>query len=652
LRSSPHCAGDAQAFAAYIIGQQRLGAAAPGWAHQVLVPQCFNLGTWLRMKGPLPFIALFVTPQFLAAIVAGGAPAANILRFELGAALPYPLGGLLNLSCGNAPSPAQTPRAVLGLIDDGIAFAHDRFLDASGRTRIEYLWDQGAPPGGSPWGLGMEIEKHGQPGGIDALRSACRYGGLVDEDELYVRSGFDDRLNRTHNPLAARATHGTHVLDLASHCGNPPPADSEPIIAVQLPGASVADTSGATLGPQVLLAFLYIVWRADCIAERCNSTQPLPLVVNISLGIAAGPHDGSSLFERCLDALIHLCNSASVPTHVVLPSGNHRLAQGHAELDVDAGTLVSLHWRVLPDDLTESHAEVWLPAVSGSSLLRLRLHAPDGSVTSTWLDGSVPGWQWPAAPAAPIALVSRVVDPGNSQVCFRLHLAPTADPDGLLALAPAGVWKVEIDNPGTAPVKCIHAWIQRDDTAFGHRPRGRQSRFDDAQYERFDAYGRPLDTDPVGTTSYVRRSGSYSAYAGGTNPVVVGSYRASDGRSVGYAGIGPTMAPKRGLPNPQGPDVLLPSEDSPSHRGLLAAGTRSGSSVAMGGTSVAAPLAANWLLVNGTASVNGRALISGQAAASPFGAAVRPVQPMGGGGQLPWPNPPRWPDPRITRKPR
>lgn len=652
LQSSPQCAGDALSFANYILTQQRLGAAAPAWAHQVQVPQCFNQAAWMRMKGPLPFIALFVTPQFLAVIVAGGAPAANILRFELGAALPYPLGGLLNLSCGNAPSPAQAPRAVLGLIDDGIAFAHDRFLDASGGTRIEYLWDQGAPPGGSPWGLGVEIEKHRQPGGIDALMKSCQHGGLVDEDEVYVRSGFVDRLGRTHNPLAARATHGTHVLDLASHCGSPPPADREPIIAVQLPGASVADTSGATLGPQVLLAFLYIVWRADCLAQRANSTQPLPLIVNISLGIAAGPHDGSSLFERCLDALIQLCNTASLPTHVVLPSGNHRLAQGHAEVDLAPGSSARLRWRLLPDDQTESHAEVWLPPVSGNSPLRLRLHAPDSSVTSAWVDSNLPGWQWPATPAAPIALISRVVDPGNGQVCFRLHLAPTADPDGLLPLAPAGVWDVELDNPGAVPVKGIHASIQRDDTAFGHRARGRQSRFDDAQYERFDARGRPLDTDPVGTTSYVRRSGSYSAYAGGTEPVVIGSYRASDSRSVGYSGIGPTMAAKRGQPNPHGPDALLPSEDSPSQRGLLAAGTRSGSCVAMGGTSVAAPLAANWLLLNGKPSPSGRAQVSIQAAASPVGAAVRPVQTVGGAGQLQWPDVPPWPGPLITRKPR
>src|SRR3982751_1460210 len=46
---------------------------------------------------------------------------------------------------------------------------------------------------------------------------------------------------------------------------------------------------------------------------------------------------------------------------------------------------------------------------------------------------------------------------------------------------------------------------------------------------------------------------------------------------------------------PRSPDALIVSEDSRVHWGVLAAGSRSGSVVAMGGTSVAAPRAARWI---------------------------------------------------------
>ena len=44
-----------------------------------------------------------------------------------------------------------------------------------------------------------------------------------------------------------------------------------------------------------------------------------------------------------------------------------------------------------------------------------------------------------------------------------------------------------------------------------------------------------------------------------------------------------------------GPDAMAVSDDSHAHRGILAAGTRSGSTVPMNGTSVAAPQITRWI---------------------------------------------------------
>jgi hypothetical protein len=638
LRDSGLCRGLAFDFAIWVIRHQSLGDQAPAWTREVRVPRCFST-RWERLKGSLPYITLFVQRRFLQRLVRGEQPAECILRFELG---PPPIGPVRDMAELSLPDDEpvphdQAPDAVLGVIDDGIAFAHDRFLAEDRRTRIEYLWDMGAPVSQGPWGLGQEIDKRTPQTGIDALMQGCRHGGLVDEDQVYRRSGFSGPSRRGFDPLARRMAHGTHVLDLACHAGASPPAGKRPIVAVQLPGAAVADTSGATLGATLLLAFFYVLWRAECVAWRARS-QPLPLVVNISMGIHAGPHDGSSLFEGMLDALIVLANATgAAPTRVVLPSGNQRQARGHACLDVPGHSQRQLLWRLLPDDQSPSELQIWLPPGTDTQALRVRIAAPDGT-PSPPLDATHPLWTHPSSVSCTRFARYAQPDPSTGRSCITVILAPTADLEGRAPVVPAGLWRISLDNTGAAPVVGVHAWIQRDDTAPGHRLRGRQSYFEDAAYMRHDIPGRPVEFDGGGS-HLVSRAGAYNAYASGQHPVVVGGYRRNDRRIAPYAGIGPTLPPGRGAPNPLGPDVLLPCDDSASRPGLLAAGTRSGSCVAMGGTSVAAPLAANWLLQRcATQKPSDRTAIFYAASTKEGNTPDRPALPFGGGGRLDWPD--------------
>ena len=134
---------------------------------------------------------------------------------------------------------------VVGVIDDGIAFAHERFRNPGNTSRVEYVWLQDGDYGGPPdLPYGREIAKAGGHGvkGIDSLLADCTHAGSVDEDELYRCAGAlgfgpDDR-----GALARRAAHGTHVMDLA--CGyDPGKAPERPIVAVQLPVATTARLS-------------------------------------------------------------------------------------------------------------------------------------------------------------------------------------------------------------------------------------------------------------------------------------------------------------------------------------------------------------------------------------------------------------------------
>jgi Subtilase family len=634
LRDAPRLKGTAQQFARFVIEQQALQGRDAAWVMQVRVPP-FYATPPRRLSRATRFVSLLATRKFLADVYRGAEPGESIERFELGRAI-RPSRAVRAI----APEPpidfsGFAPAVVSAVIDDGIAFAHERFCSGDGTTRIEYFWDQTTPS--DVWedlGYGSEFTKRHPVNGIDRRMADSRYGSLVDEDEVYRRSGQADHAQPGHLPLAARAAHGTHVMDLACNTSVRRAPGRRPIVAVQLPGATVADPSGATLAPQIYNGLYYIIDRADAIAQGAGC-WPLPVVVNVSYGTIAGPHDGSSMLEQALDLLIDACEPKIC---VVLPAGNNHLSRCHACFSLEPGQSQQLAWRVLPDDWTESHVEFWLP--SGADQLAIDITAPDGSSTGAFAAGA----------GQKLEIGGKLVGeacyygPGatGENALVRLSIVPTGNPASAGALAPAGLWRITIANPSSAaPVDAIHAWIQRDDTPPGYPRRGRQSYFDDPAYRRYDDGGRAIEDDADARTSasYVKRDGTLNAIATGSQTCVIGGYRLSDGNPAPYSGCGPVLAPGRGAPCPDGPDAMLPSDDSASQRGLLAAGTRSGCCVAMQGTSVAAPQAAFWL-----ADRMANKLPSNRSALFDFAAWVdgaspsRPLTKRGGGGRFALPS--------------
>jgi len=651
LRDTPQLRGTAQAFAEHVFDLQTRDEHEQGWAAELRIPR-FHRSPSARLRRPISFLAVLAHKAFLERIHAGGPPVDSIRRFEIGRATPPSCfeqieraPGKLSMSLMSVPPP---PTAVVtGVIDDGIAFAHDRFFSHDGTTRIEFFWDQTRPSAiWGWWGYGSEIGKRDAGVGIDARLLASRHGALVDEDEVYRLGGQVDHARPGHKPLAARASHGAHVMDLACNGPGPdvpplrPAAHKRPIVAVQLPVATVADTSGATLEPQIFNGLCYIIDRADAIADLYGSA-PLPIVVNVSYGTIAGPHDGSGLLEAAMDALLQSCNppSSQPSMRVVLPAGNSHLSRCHARLSVPPKQSRQLAWRVVPDDWTESHVEIWLPAGTDLATLAISISAPD-AVTST--GPLVPGLSWELRSGANMVVGNACchlpAKPGG-RTLVRLDLAPTGRPDGGLPLAPAGLWRIKIDNSkGKRAVNGMHAWIQRDDTAPGYRRRGRQSHFDDPADRRYDDGGRAIEVDS--NASYVKRQGTLNAIATGRQPVVIGGFNRAERTAAPYSASGPLLPPQRGAPNSTGPDAMLPSDDAASHRGVLAAGTRSNTCVAAYGTSVAAPQAAFGLAEWMAAGLPDRR-------AAMFNAAVQqellnpdpkrptPAPSRGGGGRIP-----------------
>jgi hypothetical protein len=479
----------------------------------------------------------------------------------------------------------SAPTSIVAVIDDGLAFANERFR-VNGKTRFKYFWNQDDttsvnPPPGFGWGRELS-EKN-----INDLLHDHTHSDLVDEDALYREAG--------QQLVARRIKHGTHVMDIA---GGPDPKDAtyQPpyLIGVQLPRWVTAESSGMVLTPAVYEAINYIVNRADQIAAGTS----FQIVVNISYGTIAGPHDGTGVFEAAIDQLIA---GRSTPLRVVLPAGNHFLARCHAGFDLPAATAAEkpvqkLHWRIQPDDKANSFVEIWLPKLAPDGTrpsVSVQLTNPMGKATG-WV---MPGHQYPPLPPPyppppppyPQFLVQSF-DPAGERPSIVLAVAATAAPTSSDYTAPSGTWIIEIRNE--AAEVAIDAWVQRGDTPFGFPLWGRQSRFDDENYKRFDLAGYPWQEDNDG--SYIHRFGSLNALATGQYSIVVGGFRRNESTPSEYSGAGPVATPGR-----TGPDASAVADDSKVLSGVLAAGTRSRSTVDMLGTSIAAPqvtrLVAEWM---------------------------------------------------------
>ena len=476
----------------------------------------------------------------------------------------------------------------MGVIDDGLAFAHERFRtsDDPPSTRIEYFWNQDDRHHVTP-GLcyGQELHK----ADIDGLMRQCVHGGLVDEDAVYELAGYVD--------VRKRWAHGTEVMDLA--CGEPlhgyrrgraseegrpaEPVRHPRIICVQFktPGRTIRDTSGLWFAVYALDALRYVLRRAH---DAANG-RSYSVVINLSYGYIAGPHDGSSIIERAIDELIKASHDQ---LSVVVPAGNSNLARCHAQFLLASEGSRRIHWRVLPDCATPSFLEIWLPPDADATKLTVQIRTPWDDESPPVSVNDVYTWQPGRDVLCAVVYLDRVATGDRHMILIAL--APTITHDPQRDPAPAAAWEIWLSNDSDAPLE-VHAWVQRNETAYGYPLRGRQSRFEDPRYDRFDPCGREMDYDDEHGTSWVRRDGTLSSVATGDSTVVIGAYRLSDGKAASYSATGPTVDGKRR----GGPDATAIGDDSVACLGVLGASTRSGAALALSGTSAAAPQIARLL---------------------------------------------------------
>lgn len=480
---------------------------------------------------------------------------AEVKRLEFG--LPLRAGAV-----DTVPPPAYGGKAPAGLVlaavDRGCALLNPCFLGPDQQRRLIGLWDQGRAAGPAPWksppgfGYGRELDGPAIDGLLARLPATGEAALYRELDYLVDGRGLLDE-----------TAHGTHVLDvLAGRCdrrrrlhSSAKPAKDDAaskarLVFVELPQLTAGNTTGAAPGAHLIDALHYIRSRAGPRAR---------VIVNLSIGALAGPHDGSSLVERALDAFI----AADGRMQIVVAAGNAALERWHASGTLgDAAPTAALHWRLMPDDPTDSFMEVWFAAGAGPVELRLR---PPAGPPGPWVP--MGGNDVQAAGGRSISGVFGRHSPGkgkgSGKAMFLVAVAPCT---GDRRAATAGRWTVELRRLGGPPCR-FDAWLQRDEPDEGSR--------------------LPVQSflECVEGAVRIERDGTENSLATGRRTEVVGAREREGGRISRYSADGPRVV------------HFETADESAVATGLLAASVARGTLVRMGGTSVAAPAFARQRLV-------------------------------------------------------
>ena len=504
----------------------------------------------------------------------------------------------------DAEAKLSLDKPVVAIIDDGIGFLNERFStidEASGhlKTRFAGLWVQAGekadPSSASRILVGRELTS----GDVDTLLSQ---GERLDEYAEYARLNRALLDAEAHRSTEFLFSHGTHVLDVAAGADPFFTASDEdirvrnwPLLGVQLPPEAVEDTSGTRFETHVVMGVRWILARLD----ELYSNRP-PVIINVSLGILAGPKNGTKFLEYQIARELARYPDAQV----VYAFGNNYRSRQVAYFEAVGGTGAErdrqIAWMAPPDDFTASYLEIQLEGKdelpeefmigltdpAGKSLPLAAV--PSGGFVSL---NNAAGQTYARVYHVPSRLLER--RPGadlRTRAIYLLALAPTACRGHGDILAPSGEWTVSLRNDQVESENII-LQIQRGDTAPGYEPLGRQSYFDGPNAYTFDPETQEYNGLGPGPITH---QGTHSALTT-VHPSVPADVAGRIHRAAGAIWRGDDE-PRPADYSAQAaawsdfpPTDCAISEDGYALEGVLASATTSSSIEALSGTSAAAP---------------------------------------------------------------
>lgn len=462
------------------------------------------------------------------------------------------------------------------VLDDGCAFANARFMTTQAgkdTPRVLWLWNQNPEAPGFP---------------LDAISGPSpdcdfNYGGQWCQDDLQQ---LIDNLKSQELAYAAAglsglrrsAAHGPHVMDLLAG------REDWPMIFVQFPKAAIDDPSGVWLKNYVIDGLQYVI--------GCAGPKTKTIVANISWGPQTGPHNGLSELEAEIDKLVAEQLSAHGRTLIVsVPAGNSFSLRAHAEVSYKGGG--SFEWILPPDGHSPAFLEIWWPNGVDATKTRLQIKPPGLQTIDippkigTYSEGN--RWSVDLSDIGGDAAATLTVQPtenSDSQFCGR-H----------------GEWIISFKPGAPAPGDdYVHVYLARATHNMGARRLAKASYLTDAELEgsRFVSPGKRFDE---ASHSLVRRGGTLNGMATGTESVVAAGYRLRDLKVAPYSSSGPSRPRPAGARI--GPNYACVTDVSEAVPGLRASGVRSGTTIRLVGTSMAAPQLARQLANGPNAAMPG-----------------------------------------------
>ena len=439
---------------------------------------------------------------------------------------------------------------VIGIIDLAtLDFYHPDFREPTpgGQTRVHFLWDQELDPIGA--------EQHPPGGGAlpnFMLGTAQSYGveytaADIDAELAHYQPGMKNAYELVRHmppapPLSGLDGHGTAVAGCAAGNG----AASGGQFRGGAPDAGIIYVRVARLDPlaatadhtQVLEAFAYVFARADFLG--------MPCVVNMSLGDLQGPHDGTSLGELFLDALVSRAGRA-----ITLSAGNFNGDWRHARGATAPGQDTSVRLEFGGGARSSDAIELWYP---GADRLDASFVLPDGTVFGPVVPQQTQ--QMSLSNQVEITLSSTLGASisGDNRITMTFYVPPGET-------LPGGICTLRLHG-NSVTTGGFQAWLDRNNPAANFLPPHRHE-----------------------------NEGTLGVPATARGPITVGAHDKSQAgpRVAGFSGRGPTrdLRPK--------PDLLATGRSITAaavrHRNLSPA-SASAYLGGKNGTSYAAPLAA------------------------------------------------------------
>ncbi|EBA10918.1 hypothetical protein [Roseobacter sp. CCS2] len=471
----------------------------------------------------------------------------------------------------DAPAKA-TAKTMVGIIDDGIGFLNARFMRDT-TSRFAAHWIMSDPANAAVF---------------SPIQSLAADLNTKTEAEVYNQLAKQAYLPGTRHRMLSMRTHGTHMLDLAAGADPADPTDpvrNIDLLGVQIRPQSYDDTSGAGITPD-LQRGLFFLWLTAWFQGSRH------LMVNISLGITAGPKDGTSQVEVIIRDAIRMAAMLGLKIDVFLPYGNAYHDQLAAELCVTPEEPKPIHWQIQPNDLTPGYFEI--QQLDGGSYdlneLELTFTSPAGTTQTVTANASGTINSDIVMNGVTCGTVSHVPARGRRQHLIVAFAPSRSNPEMTLPGArpcPAGRWTLTIAAPKGAVALTLQ--MQRDDRPEGVLPGAYQAYFEGPNTRDHDQDARQFTA--LGDEGPVVYLGTNSAYTevNHTNVTSVGGAMVRAHEDPGQT---PQIKPAHYTAKGTGwsgsePDLGAATEKSAVLPGLLAAGTFSNGTARMSGTSTA-----------------------------------------------------------------